>query len=260
MSSTHITVADVSGRFYPSFHSPLSMTRTRTLGDPAPETARDAVADGLESASVVTVFGRCEVDYEGRATSYLGPGDRMVVCKPDGTLLVHTNEQRTPVNWQPPGCEHAASLRNGSLALTSVRENPDERVEIGFQRVDAVVVYGMEDVEELELSGTEEDLRQRILDKPELIEDGFTPEETEYATDAGAADIVGTDTDGVRTVVELKRRRVGPTAAGQLRRYVDALERAGTEDVRGILVAPSITEGARTVLEEEGLGFVSLEP
>ncbi len=235
------------------------MTRTRTLSGPEPEAARDAIAEGLDSA-VVTVFGRCEVDYDGRATSYLGPGDRMVVCKPDGTLLVHTNEQRTPVNWQPPGCEHTASLRNGSLALTSVRENPTERVEIGFERVDAVVVYEMEDVEELELSGTEEDLRQRVLDSPALVEAGFAPTETEYATDAGAADIVGEDAEGRRVVVELKRRRVGPTAAGQLRRYVDALERAEEGPIRGILVAPSITEGARTVLEEEGLEFVDLEP
>lgn len=236
------------------------MTRTRTLADPGPEAARDAVAEGLESESVVTLFGRCEVDYDGRATSYLGPGDRMVVCKPDGSLLVHKNEQRTPVNWQPPGCEHAVSLRNGGLVLTSERENPTERVEIGFERVDAAVVYGMEDVAELELSGTEEDLRGRVLDNPELVEAGFSPEETEYATDAGAADIVGEDAEGTQVVVELKRRRVGPTAAGQLYRYVDALERADGEAVRGVLVAPSITDGARTVLDEEGLEFVDLEP
>jgi RecB family endonuclease NucS len=236
------------------------MARTRTLTDPGPADARGAVREGLDSASVVTVFGRCEVDYDGRATSYLGPGDRMVVCKPDGTLLVHTNEQRTPVNWQPPGCEHEVTLRGGDLALTSERENPDERVEIGFERVDAVVVYAMEDVEELELSGTEEDLRRRVLDEPALVEAGFEPAGTEFATGAGAADIVGEDREGTRVVVELKRRRVGPTAAGQLRRYVDALERDGGEPVRGVLVAPSVTDGAHTVLEEEGLEFVSLEP
>jgi len=236
------------------------MAKTQTVSNPTPEAAHDAVQEGLASDAVVTVYGRCEVDYEGRATSYLAPGDRIVVCKPDGTLLVHTNEQRTPVNWQPPGCEHAASLRNGTLLLTSERENPTEYVGIGFERVDAVVVYEMEDVEELELSGTEADLRKRILDEPELVEPGFTPEETEYNTDAGAADIVGTDEAGNQVVVELKRRRVGPTAAGQLKRYVDAIERESQEAVRGVLVAPSITEGAETVLAESGLEFVSLEP
>jgi len=55
---------------------------------------------------MVTLFGRCTVDYEGRAASTLGPGDRHVMLKPDGSALVHTDEGQQPVNWQPPGCEH----------------------------------------------------------------------------------------------------------------------------------------------------------
>jgi RecB family endonuclease NucS len=63
-------------------------------------------------------------------------------------------------------------------------------------------------------------------------------------------------------VVELKRRRVGPDAVGQLTRYVDALERDlhAETSVRGILVAPSVTDRARRLLGERGLDFVALEP
>jgi hypothetical protein len=234
--------------------------KTRTLASPDPAAARDAVREGLDAGAMVTVYGRCEVEYDGRASSYLGPGDRMVVLKPDGTLLVHTDEQRTPVNWQPPGCAHGAEVRDGGLLLVSDRSNPDERVEIGFERVDAVVCYETEDLHELELSGTEADLRERIMADPTLVEAGFEPASQEYATGVGAADVVGRDAEGRRVVIELKRRRVGPTAAGQLRRYVEAVARESGDPVRGILVAPSVTESARRLLEEAGLEFVSLEP
>jgi RecB family endonuclease NucS len=62
--------------------------------------------------------------------------------------------------------------------------------------------------------------------------------------------------------VGLKRRRVGPDAVGQLGRYVDALERDlhADAEVRGILVAPSVTERARRLLAEQGMEFVALEP
>ena len=61
--------------------------------------------------------------------------------------------------------------------------------------------------------------------------------------------------------VELKRRRVGPSAASQLRRYVEAVdEEFPDEGVRGILVAPSVTDRTAALLDEQGLEFVPLSP
>jgi hypothetical protein len=125
-----------------------------------------------------------------------------------------------------------------------------------------VAAFDVTDTEDLSLSGTEEDLRERILAKPELLEPGFSPRATERQTPAGAVDIYGTDDEGRTVVVELKRRRVGPDAVGQLTRYVEALERDlhADAEIRGILVAPSITDRARGLLEKKGLEFVSLSP
>ncbi|WP_407067146.1 endonuclease NucS [Haloterrigena salinisoli] len=258
-----------------------------TLERPSLSAAREAIADGIEREALVTVFGRCTVDYEGRASSTLEAGDRHVMLKPDGAALVHTDEGQQPVNWQPPGCEHdvyceradadtdadgageaesgatAAESDDGTtLVLESLRSSPDERLLVRFQRVLQVSAFSGTDENELALSGTEEDLRQRILEEPTLLEPGFTPLATERATPAGAVDIYGEDSAGRTVVVELKRRRVGPDAVGQLRRYVDALERDlhADADVRGILVAPSVTDRAERLLGDHGLEFVSLEP
>ncbi|QCC51621.1 DUF91 domain-containing protein [Halapricum salinum] len=233
--------------------------RART--NPSIETAHSVVETGLDSDALVTIFGECTVDYEGRAESTLGPGDRHVMCKPDGTVLVHTDEGHQPVNWQPPGCTHEVSV-DDALVLRSERSTPEEELLVRFRDVEHVAAFDVTDPEELSLSGTEEDLRERVLDDPELIEPGFTPLSTERETPAGAVDIYGEDANGRSVVVELKRRRVGPDAVGQLARYVEALERDlhDEAEVRGILVAPSVTDRARTLLAERGLEFVSLEP
>ena len=242
--------------------TPTGGEGVETLTGPDPAEARDRIADAIDREAMVTVFGRCTVDYDGRASSRLGPGDRLVVCKPDGTILVHTDEGQQPVNWQPPGCTQAARLSEGRLELHSLRSTPEEELVVTFEAVHHVVAYGVTDEEDLSLVGTEEDLRQRILADPDLVEQSFTPLSTERETPAGAVDIYGEDERDRPVVVELKRRRVGPDAVGQLSRYVDALARDlhADAEVRGILVAPSVTDRARRLLAEKGLEFVALEP
>ena len=90
---------------------------------------------------------------------------------------------------------------------------------------------------------------------------GFQAMATERETSAGAIDIYGEDADGTPVAVELKRRRVGPDAVGQLTRYVETLERdLYGESVRGILVAPSVTDRAEQLLTSKELEFISLSP
>ncbi|USZ77717.1 endonuclease NucS [Halorussus vallis] len=220
------------------------------------------MAAAIDRGDLITVFGRCSVDYEGRASSTLGPGDRLVVLKPDGTVLVHTDEGQQPVNWQPPGSTRSAAVAEGDLVVESTRSAPEERLVVSFESVRQVSTYDVSDPEDLALSGTEEDLRRRLLDDPDLVEAGFKPLATERETPAGAVDIYGRDHNGATVVVELKRKRVGPDAVGQLSRYVEALARDlhADAEIRGILVAPSVTDRARDLLTEKGLEFVALSP
>ena len=229
-----------------------------TVVAPTPADALAVCERALARDALLTVFGRCSVEYDGRASSSLGAGDRLLVCKPDGSVLVHTDEGQQPVNWQPPGCTVEPALVDASATVTeddrlrvrSERSTPAEELVVEFHAVAQVSAYDAVDSEELALTGTEADLRE------------FTPLATERETPAGAVDVYGEDVDGRTVVLELKRRRVGPDAVGQLSRYVDALRRDQHADaeIRGVLVAPSVTDRARGLLAEEGLEFVSLEP
>ena len=246
------------------------------LRHPAPRDALRAVEEAVAFDDLVTLFGTCTVDYRGRAASRLESGDRHVMVKPDGTVLVHSGGGHQPVNWQPPGATHEAYLDDGDLVLRSERSSPEEQLVVRFSRLRHVAAFDVRDPAELSLSGTHDDLVERLLADPGLLEPGFQPVETERRTSAGAIDVYGEDAEGRPVVVEVKRSRVGPDAVGQLRRYVDALAReladaedGGTragdggidgEGVRGVLVAPSVTDPALDLLDADGFAFVSLAP
>ncbi len=258
--------------------NPLHVSVTVTsVHDPSHREALWELEDAFERGDLISVFGRCTVSYEGRAASDLGAGDRLLVLKPDGAALVHTDEGRQPVNWQPPGSEHHAAIREGRLRVRSTRSNPDETLTVQFSDVHQLSAMAVTGGRDLTLHGSEEDLRTRILDRPDLVEPGFEPKETERPSSAGPMDVFGVDADGTPVVVELKRRRVGPDAVGQLARYVRALrEELGIEEgsdddsgadrnetapaIRGILVAPSVTDRAAERLADRGFGHVALDP
>ena len=258
-----------------------------SLHGPSHREALWELEDAFERGDLITVFGRCTVTYDGRAASELGVGDRLLVLKPDGAALVHTDEGREPVNWQPSGSEHHAAVRDGRLRVRSTRTAPDETLTVRFEAVHQLSAMSVTGGRDLTLHGSEADLRTRILERPDLIEPGFEPRETERPSNAGPMDIFGVDGDGTPVVVELKRRRVGPDAVGQLARYVRALrEELGAESgeepraedsrgsaeigrgvspesdpvVRGVLVAPSVTERAAERLADRGFDHVALEP
>jgi len=234
----------------------------RVLTSPDTDDALEFIADAIDEGMLATIFGRCVVDYDGRAASELGPGDRHVMLKPDGAALVHTDEGQKPVNWQPPGCEHGCRVTDDELVVESHRTTPEESLVVRFSSVVHAAAFDVSDPESLDVVGTEADLKERILEEPDLVEAGFTPLATERETPAGAVDVYGRDDAGRTVVLELKRRRVGPDAAGQLSRYVEALERDlhADAEVRGVLVAPSVTERAEALLAEKGLEFVPLTP
>ena len=48
------------------------------------------------------VLAKCEVAYEGRATSTLESGNYLIVIKSDGSILIHGNNLLKPKNYMGP--------------------------------------------------------------------------------------------------------------------------------------------------------------
>lgn len=228
--------------------------KAESIENPSKEESLDIIRNGFSNKRLISIFGKCEVYYTGRASSYLGLGDRLTILKPDGSLLVHKKEKRSPVNWQPPGCSHEVRSDKDNIIVKSTRRNPHEKIRIIFDDLYLISSLKMQDYNEINLKGTEEDLREKVLENPELVEEDFTPIKKEKEMDFGYADIYGRDKNNNLVLIELKRSKADPDAVSQLKRYMDQFRRSVDEqDIRGILMSPDISKKAKKLLNEHNL-------
>jgi len=207
---------------------------------------------------LLLAVGSCTVRYQGRARSDLHKGERLLVLKPDGTLLIHTAAKAKPVNWQPPGAAFAAAIEDGRVVLTSHRTKPEEIVQVTFDAITMLASLPLRDGMELALVGSEDDLQQILFERPDLVEPGFVPARRERSSARGFYDLDGHDAKGLRLIVECKRTTAGVSEAQQLWRYTERL-RKNDATVRGMLVAPRVADKARKMLEEHGLEWREID-
>ena len=241
--------------------------------EPSFEEAARVLEENLKK-NVILIVGRCWVDYKGRASSKLGPGERIILIKKDGALLVHRSKGYEPVNWMPGGgvSFNIKLLENKPeewsdltaeeeiLRIKAVRHKPTESVTIFLDRILLISALNLTDTGEFSLYASEEDMQKAILIHPSLVEEGFTPITHEKKVEPGFVDVYGTDKNGRFVVVEIKRRTAGREAVLQLAKYVDSIKGMVNREVRGILVAPSLAKGAQRLLDSLGLGFKALSP
>jgi RecB family endonuclease NucS len=183
-------------------------------------------------------FGECTVDYDGRASSYLSPGDRLVLIRPNVVTVHSLDDKVNPVNYMQD-----ANIDITDNTILATRSNPFERLEISFSCIDKHVTYQGSDEAELLMSKTEEELQRKLYSNPCMIDDEFVSEEREYDTGAGRVDIKGL-LDGEECLVEVKKT-ANMRAVGQLARYL----KADDTDI-GILASNNITGNAEKLLEE----------
>lgn len=230
------------------------------LENPALADAEHLVNEALAGRRALIVVGNCWVDYRGRASSRLEAGERIVLVKDDGSVLVHRSGGYEPVNWQPPGCVFSTHLVDDMLEIRAVRRQPREAVHIHFDRVFLVASLSLADSGEFSLYASEEDMHKAVLAEPSLIEEGFKPISYEKYVEPGFVDVYGEDSAGRFVVVEIKRKTAGKEAVMQLARYVEAIRGGVNREVRGVLAAPNIAKGVQRMLASLGLDYKVLDP
>jgi RecB family endonuclease NucS len=222
--------------------------------------AEKIVKEAISKRKTLLVIGNCWVYYFGRASSKLEPGERILMVKEDGSLLVHRSVGYEPVNWQPPGCVFHTQVKGSILEIHAVRRKPPESVKVFFDRILMVSALSLTDSGEFALYASEEDMHKVILLEPSLLEEGFTPISYEKKVEPGFVDVYGIDKNGRFVVVEIKRKTAGKEAALQLAKYIEAIKSRTNREVRGILVAPNIARDVQRLLETLKLEFKPLNP
>lgn len=207
---------------------------------------------------VIILYLNCKVIYNGRAKSRLNFGDRIFMSKPDGSVLIHTGTKREPINWQPPGCLLTAKIEDDILIIRSIRNNPKENIWIYSSCVYSALACKCSE-DEFTLWGSESEMVEEVIKNPSIIEKEFQPIGREVETPYGKVDLIGKDSDDNLVVLEFKRATAQLQAVSQLKRYVDHYKLVH-RNVRGIIVAPSITSSALKLLREYGFEFRKLSP
>jgi len=203
----------------------------------------------LARGMVVVMNAKCSIEYNGRASSKAGEAWRLIIIKPDGSLLVHSNEGYQPLNWQPPGSRVYFSGRQ----IIAIRHRPHEVLKITLHEV-AWIETAIANEGDFRLQGSHEDVKAWVVRN--LAKVTNCPNAKLIGTEVplnghGVADVVA-DCNGARVIIEVKRGVVDLNAVSQLKRYVDAVPGS-----RGVLVGSWFTSGALELARE--FGFKTVE-
>lgn len=198
--------------------------------------------------------------YAGRANSTLNYGERLLIIKSDGSLLVHRPTGYEPVNWQPSGSVFHVEVKGDKLEVHGVRQKPRETVKVDFTEILMVSALSLADSGEFLLHASEDDMHRAILLKPELLEAGFNPISWEKHVEPGFVDIYGEDKDGKLVIVEVKRKTASKENVLQLAKYIEPIKAKVNRPVRAILAAPSLGKDVQRLLVSMGLEFKAVDP
>lgn len=221
-----------------------------------PELEEALAIASSSSRAMLVIIGNCKVDYSGRAQSTLDYGERLVIVKRDGTVIVHQDRNREPANWMPPGTRIKYEIEDRKFILRAVRRDPIEHMKISFKEIILISSQVLQDTKRIKIAGMENQLVEEIARNPSIIELGLRIVERERSTSSGEIDLYGVDRNGIPVIIEVKRSPPSINAVHQLHAYIlDLKKHNKAAKVRGILAAPKIPEMIKTLLREKELEY-----
>ena len=205
------------------------------------------------------VIARCSVDYAGRLTAHLPTAIRLLVCKADGSVLVHSDAGGyKPLMWMTPPCTLRVD-EGADSSVWTVTNKAGEQLVITVEEVLDDSAHELGTDPGLQKDGVEAHLQQLLADRCEVLGPGWKLVRREYPTDIGPVDLLCRDADGRHVAVEIKRRGE-IDGVEQLARYVERLDRDPLlRPVRGVFAAQEIKPQARVLATERGIDCLVLD-
>lgn len=231
--------------------------------NPEPNEALDFIVNHYTSKSeknMLLILGSCMIDYRGRARSLLDWGERIIMIKQDGAVLVHQPVMREPVNWQPSGSKTEFKVKDDYLVLRARHNRPPEKMKITFRNIMMVATTTLHDNANLIISGMETDVVNQIISNPNIVEEGLRISKREKHVKSGLIDLFGYDENHTPVIIEVKRSIGSISAVQQLRMYVNDVKKDVKEaNVRGILCAPRVPDMVKKLLSDYDLEWREVE-
>ncbi len=197
------------------------------------------------------VIARCSATYDGRLSSTLASGVRMIMVKADGCVALHADiGAYKPLNWM-----NAPNTLVEDGDVWTVTNAAGEVLTIHLEEVHETFDVELDVERGLTLDGVEKDLQALLADHPDHVEQGLALVRREFPTDLGPVDLLCRDPSGQAVAVEVKR--IGEIdGVEQLTRYLERLDRDPLlAPVRGVLVATIVKPQARVLATARGIAW-----
>src|SRR5437660_148267 len=104
---------------------------SRSISSPSKRECRSMSARTSRARAVCLLVCRCRIYYRGRRTTRLGPGERVVLFKDDGSVCVHSVRGARPVNYMPG----PTAIREEDGVIRVIRLASDEELCITVEQV-----------------------------------------------------------------------------------------------------------------------------
>ncbi len=177
---------------------------------PAPERA-------WQTRSMRLLVARCSVTYDGKLGARLGPAVRLILCKADGSISIHSDAGAyKPLNWMNPPC---TIDETDDTIVARAPKGDTLRIDLHEVVEDTSFELGVDPG--LEKDGVEAELQQLLAARVAALREDFMLVRREYPTDIGPVDLLCRDGAGPHG------RRRGQTG-GRDRRCRPAASVSGT--------------------------------
>jgi endonuclease len=206
---------------------------------------------------VRVLVARCEIGYAGRLETRLGPGDRLILFKEDGSVCVHALRGAKPINYMPGP---TVVSEDGDLIRVR-RASSGETLTILVHDAYSDERYALVDEAPFERQGRERELHELLARALHVIEPGLVLVDRERPTDVGPVDLYCRDAGGRVALVEVKRVRAVAAAVEQVIRYREQVERdPALHPVRAIVAAPDFAPQALVLAEARSVECIPFDP
>ena len=200
------------------------------------------------------VIATCSVDYVGRLTAHLPEAPRLLLVKADGSVSVHADDRAyKPLMWMSPPCSTV-----DVDGVWTVTNKGGEQLVITITEIHSDTAHVLGPDPGLVKDGVEKELQALLADRCEVLGDGWSLVQREYATDIGPVDLLCRDADGAHVLVEVKRH-AEIDGVEQLTRYLQRVETVLGAGVRGVLAAQSFKPQAKVLAADRGITCVQLD-
>ncbi|MFX0116844.1 MAG: endonuclease NucS domain-containing protein [Candidatus Hodarchaeota archaeon] len=213
-----------------------------------------ALLSARVTITMLMVTGNCRAEFDGRIKSFLDWGDRLLIVKPDESIILHGPVAVKPLNWQKEK-EGAVKflMKENQLVMSTYRPRTKERFEIFFREVYLAFGFAARDLAKLEILGDESHFARYLSENLDLIESGLELISLELETPHGSIDLFCRDHQGTEVIIELKKQGATLADAHQLERYRDSFAGEREKGIRAMLVAPSFSSRVKRYLLKKGL-------